>query len=160
MIPLLLEAMKAKLMAGLKDLSLVHQSEQGNKAGPPHVWIGDLPPKRNPKDWSGIPCALLTPLGGHHSEEGAAADVALICVVFNPEDGDGSGGENDLANLISKITGLLIEALDSKGCPLDGRFVLEPDRQGRILPWQKSDQQPKPFIQATMTSTWRYKGWE
>lgn len=160
MITLLLEAMKHKLMSDLKNLSLVHQSESGDKAGPPHVWIGDLPAKRGQKNYSGLPCVLLTPLSGHHDEEGAEATVAIICVVYNPEEGDGSGGENDLANLLSKVTGLLIDTLDSKGCPLDGRFVLTPDSRGRVLPWQKSDQQPKPFIQATMTSTWRYKGWE
>lgn len=160
MIPLLLKAIQEKLADGLKTLPLVHQGEGGNKAAPPHIWIGDLPPKRNSKDYSNLPCILLVPLGGHHSEEGAVVEIALICVCFNPEEGDGTGGENDLANLLSKVTELLIDALESKGCPLDDRFILEPDRQGRILPWQKSDQQPKPFIQATMTSTWRYKGWE
>lgn len=160
MIPLLLEAMKEKLAAGLNSLSLVHQSEQGDIVGPPHIWIGDLPPKRKNNQWTGLPCVLLTPLSGHQGEEGAVVEVALICVVFNPEEGDGSGGENDLAVLLSAVTGLLIEAQASKGCPLADRFILEPDGRGRVLHWQKSDQQPKPFIQATMTSTWRYKGWE
>ena len=160
MIPLLLEAMKKTLTDGLSSLSLVHQSEHGDKVGPPHVWIGDLPPKRNGKDWSALPCVLLVPLHGHHGDEGAETTVALICIVYNPEGGDGTGGETDLALLLSKVAGLLIDALDSKGCPLDDRFILQPDDRGRILFWQKSDQQPKPFTQATMTSTWRYKGWE
>ena len=160
MIPLLLEAMQEKLTAGLSGLALVHQSGEGHKAGPPHVWIGDLPPKRTGKDWTGLPCVLLVPLAGHHDEEGAEVEVALICVVFNPEDGDGTGGENDLSVLLSKVAGLLIDALDSRGCPLADRFVLTPDNRGRVLFWQKSEQQPKPFIQATITSTWRYKSWE
>lgn len=160
MIPLLLQSLRERLTKGLNGLSLVHQVEQGYKAGPPHIWIGDLPPKRSPKDWGGLPCILLMPLSGHYGDEGAVVEVALICVVFNPEEGDGTGGENDLSILLSAVTGLLIDALESKGCPLADRFILEPDSRGRVLAWQKSDQQPKPFIQATMTSTWRYKGWE
>ena len=160
MIPLLLEAMKKKLSEGLSDLPLVHQGKDGDKAAPPYVWVGDLPPKRSEKDWSALPCVLLVPLSGHHGDEGAETEIALICIVYNPEKGDGSGGENDLANLLSKVVGLLIDALDSKGHPLDDRFILRPDNRGRVLPWQKSDQQPKPFLQATIISTWRYKGWE
>ena len=160
MIPLLLATMKDKLTKGLGVLSLVHQGKDGDAAGPPHVWIGDLPPKRDGKDWGGLPCVLLVPLSGHHNDEGAEVEVALICIVYNPEKGDGTGGESDLANLLSRVTAILIDALDSRGRPLDDRFILQPDHRGRVLPWQKSDQQPKPFTQATIISTWRYKGWE
>lgn len=160
MIPLLLEAMKKTLIEGLRDLPMVHQCKEGDKARPPHVWIGDLPPKRSDKDWGALPCVLLVPLSGHLNEDGGEVEVALICIVYNPEQGDSAGAEYDLANLMSKVAQLLIEALESKGCPLDDRFVLKPDKRGQILPWQKSDQQPKPFTQATIISTWRYKSWE
>jgi len=160
MIPLLLEALKKRLAAGLGDLALVRQCKDGDKAGPPHIWIGDLPPKRSKEDWSALPGVILVPLSGHLGDEGGEAEVALICVVYNPEDGDGTGAEYDLGHLLSRITRLLLEALETKGCPLDDRFILLPDKSGKVLPWQKSEQQPKPFMQATMVSTWKYKGWE
>jgi hypothetical protein len=160
MIPLLLSAMKKKLTVGLGDLSLVHQSKDGDKAGPPHIWIGDLPPKRSGQDWSGLPCVLLVPLSGHLDDGWGEVEVALICIVYNQEEGDATGGEFDLANLISGVTRLLLDALETRGCPLDDRFNLVPDKRGEVLPWQKSEQQPKSFTQATMLSLWRYKSWE
>ena len=160
MIPLLLESLKKKLTEGLREMALVHHSKDGDKTGPPYVWVGDLPPKRDPKDFSGLPCVLLVPLASYIDNGMGEVDIALICVIYNPEKGDAMGAECDLANVLSRVRGLLIDALESKGRPLDGRFVLVPDQHGNVLAWQKSDQQTRPFIQATMSSVWQYKDLE
>lgn len=155
-------ALKKHLETELAGLNLVHQSDDGrDQAGPPRVWIGDLPPKRR-KDAAGreIPCVVIVPHAGHQEDGHGMETVALVCIVYNPEDGDGEGGENDMSILISGIFKALMPALESKGRPLANRFVLEPDNRGRILPWEKSGQQPRPFLQAAITSQWRYKGWE
>lgn len=155
-------AIKEHLASALSGLSLVIQAANGEKkAGPPCIWIGDLPPKRGKdKPDREIPCVIIIPLAGHQEDGCGIEAVALVCIVFNPEDGDGEGGENDLSVLISTIQGALMPALESAGEPLSRRFILEPDNRGRVLPWEKSGQQPRPFLQATITSQWRYKGWE
>lgn len=157
----LTKTLKGHLANTLAGLKLVRQAAGQDQAGPPQVWIGDLPPKRG-KDAVAreLPCVIVIPYGGHQEEGAAVETIAMVCIVYNSEEGDGEGGENDLATLISAVYEALMPALESKGLPLAKRFVLEPDYRGRILPWEKSSQQPRPFLQATITSQWRYKGWE
>jgi hypothetical protein len=165
---LLQKRLKEHLEAALAPLKLAGAplpSEEGNVSDascPPHVFVGDMPPKRKDKALRDVPCVLLIPLTGHHEvEEGyteAVSVIVLVCVVFNPEEGDAEGGEADLAALLSAITGALLPC--AQGVPLAKRFVLEPDSKGKLLSWVKGEEQPRPFLQATMTSHWRYKGWE
>jgi hypothetical protein len=48
----------------------------------------------------------------------------------------------------------------AQGEPLGRRFVLTPDEKGKFCAWVKGEEQARPFLQATMTSLWTYKGWE
>jgi hypothetical protein len=163
---LLHKRLKEHLEAALAPLKLARPAvEKGGEetVGPPRVFLGDLPPKRSDAASREVPCVLLLPLAGHHEDGGdgyteAVAVIALLCVVYNPEDGDGEGGEADLAALLSAVTGALLPC--AHGVPLARRFVLEPDKQGKILEWVKGQEQPRPYLQATMTSQWRFKGWE
>ena len=43
--------------------------------------------------------------------------------------------------------------------PLERQFKLVEDAKG-YFPWEKSDMQPRPYIQATMMTHWRMKGLE
>lgn len=155
---LLAGKIKEHLDEGLKNLMLLGQSSAGLEKRPPKVWIGDLPPKRKDKDSRELPCVLIVPLAGHFEEGSMVMTVALLCVVYNQEDTDGAGAETDLLNLISKIAELLLPA--GQGTPIARRFILEPDERGRLLAWTKSENQPKPFVQADIITTWRYKAWE
>jgi hypothetical protein len=129
----------------------------------PQVFVGDMPPKRREANAREIPCVVLVPMSGHHEDNGdgsteAVAVIALLCVVYNPESGDAEGGEADLAALLSAITGALLPC--AHGLPLHRRFVLAPDVKSRFLAWEKGQEQPRPFLQAIMTSRWHFKGWE
>ena len=44
--------------------------------------------------------------------------------------------------------------------PLEARYRLTPDEKGRLFPWEKSDMQPRPYLQATVMTHWRMKGLE
>jgi hypothetical protein len=162
---LLQKRLKEHLVAALAPLKLagapLPEENVSDASCPPQVFVGDMPPKRKDKTRD-VPCVVLIPLTGHHEvEEGhteAVSVIALVCVVFNPEEGDAEGGEADLAALLSAITGTLLPC--AQGVPLAKRFVLEADSKGKLLSWVKGEEQPRPFLQATMTSQWRYKGWE
>ncbi|UQZ90693.1 hypothetical protein C4J81_16380 [Deltaproteobacteria bacterium Smac51] len=155
----LINSLKKHLTEATADLKLVAQSDGGDILVPPRIWTGDLPPKKKNGSVREIPCVVIVPFSGHmDSEQFSCAAIALICCVYNPEDGDSTGGETDLAALISKVSGALYPA--SQGVPLAGRYILGPDLSGRLLHWEKGDTQPRPFLQATITSHWSYKGWE
>jgi hypothetical protein len=163
---LLQKRLKEHLQAALAPLKLVGPSLEEKGAPvvcPPQVFLGDLPPKRREANAREVPCVLLVPLSGHHQDGGdgsteAVATIALVCVAFNPEEGDVEGGEADLAALLSAISGALLPC--AHGVPLDRRFILSPDDKGRILHWVKGQDQPRPYLQATMTSLWHFWGWE
>ena len=162
---LLQRKLKEHLETALAPLKLAGPAVSGegeDTAGPPRVFTGDVPPKRSDAASREVPCVVLVPLSGHH-ETGdgyteAVAVIALICVVYNPEEGDCEGGEADLAALLSAVTGALLPC--AHGTPLARRFVLDVDAKGKLLTWTSGRDQPRPFLQATMTSHWRYKGWE
>jgi hypothetical protein len=163
---LLQKRLKERMETALAPLKLAGPplEENGEQAiCPPQVFCGDLPPKRRERGARDVPCVLLVPLAGHHEDGGdgsteAVAVIALVCVIYNPEEGDAEGAEADLAALLSAITGALLPC--AHGEPLGRRFVLAPDAKGRFLNWEKGQDQPRPYLQATMTSQWRYRGWE
>ena len=154
---LLTQKIKEHLEAGLADLPLLGQTSSGLEKRPAKVWIGDLPPKRKDKESRELPCVLIVPLAGHFEEGAMVMTVALLCVVYNNEEDDGTGAETDLLSLISKIAQLLLPA--GQGAPIANRFILEPDEKGRLLSWTKSENQPKPFVQADIITTWQFKSW-
>jgi len=183
MSPLLLLRLKEHLEAALAPLKLAAKdADNKDIVVPPKVYTGDLPPKR--RDFMGgvakekaalakaaldqeegydVPCVLILPLGGHLETAQAAtetvADIALICVVTTDEKGgDLAGAEADMMALLSAVAGALLPA--SKGEALARRFNLVADDRGRTLAWQKHREQPGYFLQAIMTSRWRFKGWE
>lgn len=156
--PLLAPLLKEHLSRELSSLTLVGQSGQEDAARPPQVFIGDLPAKRREKDAREIPCVVIVPLSGFQQEGACVTEVALICAVYNKEEGDGEGVEGDMALLLNALTRALVPC--ANGAPLGRRFNLVSDQKGRMLPWSKDDKQPQPFMQAIMTSTWNSKGWE
>ena len=168
MISLLQLRLKERLQAALADLKLIGQSAEGDVIASPQVFIGDIPAKRRntpERAVREVPCVVIIPLSGHIAvEDGAATSVALIafsCCVYNPEkedDGDWTGVESDLANLVSAVQGALLPC--AEGEPLNRRFVLIPDEKGKMLAWVRPEEQPGPFASATVTSRWAFKGWE
>lgn len=157
--------LKEHLKKALQPVRLLGQSDKGDVECPAQVFIGDLPPKRQqagkpdkPLPGRHLPCVVLVPVGGHHVKGSEAVTVALICVVYNPDGRDSEDAESDLAVMISTITGAL--APFANGVALDKRFQLQSGPDGMCLPWVKSETQPRPFLQATITSVWTYQGWE
>lgn len=161
--------LKAHLIAALSSVRLAGQARVGEQVGPPRVYIGGLPPKRRPQgedDPREVPCVVIVPHRGRLEIDSGGAiteeSVGLICVVYNSGDdavdGDFEGVEADLANLVSAVIGALLPC--AEGRPLARRFVLVPDDQGKMLAWAKAEEQPRPFLQATIVSTWNFKGWE
>lgn len=161
---LLRTALQKHLEKALQSLQLLGQQESpvqpetSDKVCQVQIFIGDLPPKKAGMAQSHIPFILIVPLDGHQEGGAAVTTLALICVVYNPSGRDSEEAEADLSVLLSSITGALAPLANGK--PLDERFELEVDSRGRFLPWVKADSQAQPFLQATMTSTWRYQGWE
>ena len=160
--------LKAHLEEALRPILLLGQSDAGDVECAAQVFIGDMPPKRQnrakpgqpPSDDSGrnLPCVVIVPVTGRQEDGESVTTVALICVVYNPQSRDAEAAEADLAVMLSTVTGALAPC--ANGEPLARRFNLEADSRGRLLPWVKSEAQPRPFLQATMTSIWRYRGWE
>lgn len=158
--------LKEHLQTALQPVRLLGQSDKGDVECAAQVFIGDLPPKRQPQSGKpdreqpgrNLPCVVLVPITGHHVEGQAVVTLALICVVYNPNGRDAEDAEADLAVLLSSVTGALAPC--ANGEPLARRFELLADAQGRILPWVKSEAQPHPFLQATITSVWQFRGWE
>lgn len=156
--PRLLPLLQAHLQQALSTLTLVGQSGKDDIPRSPQIFIGDLPTKRREKDAREIPCVVIVPLSGHQQDGATVAEVALVCAVYNKEEGDAAGCEGDMALLLSAITRALVPC--ANGAPLGRRFNLEADSKGRLLPWTKDDKQPQPFMQAVMTSLWTGQGWE
>lgn len=148
-----LTVLKKHLEQALKPLLLVRQ---GDTVRPTRIFIGDLPVKQTERD--DIPCVLLMPVSGYQQSGEACISVGLICCVYNNEEGDREGAEMDIALLLSTVTQALMPCVTA---PLEHRYRLVPDsRTGFLLPWEKSDTQPRPFMQATLLSHWRMKGLE
>lgn len=144
-----------KHLEGNLNVRLLGQSLESDAVTPVSVFIGDLPPPE--KGRKTFPCIILIPVGGHHDGGIEAATIALICCVYNPETGDAEGAEQDLARLMSDTGRVLCSCRET---PLQGRFILTTDSQGRLLPWEKTEMKPRPFTQAVMLSCWQMKGWE
>lgn len=162
--PLFLPALKARLLADLADLRLDWRGsgECVEPCHPVQVFIGDLPPKkRRPGDVEKLddrfPCVLLAPVSGQSNDGEDAVTVALICGVYCGEEGDAEGAEMNLALLLSRIRQSLTPCLKQ---PLERRYRLTEDARGRLFPWEKSDMQPRPYLQATVMTCWRMKGLE
>lgn len=166
----LLRNLKAHLENALRPVRLLGQSDGGDMECAAQVFIGDMPPKRQHRSRTGqqpasegdagrnIPCVVLIPIAGHQEGGENVETLALICLVYNPEGRDAEAVETDLAVLLSTVGGALAPC--ANGEPLSRRFELESDAKGRLLPWEKFEEQPRPFLQATITSVWRYRGWE
>lgn len=164
--PLFLPTLKARLLADLADLRLDWRGPvpdgEAEPSRPVQVFIGDMPPKkRRPGDaekpGDRFPCIVLAPVSGQTDGGEDAATVALIYGVYCGEDGDAEGAEMDSALLLSRIRQSLFPCLKS---PLDRRYRLAEDAKGRLFPWEKSDMQPRPYVQATVMTHWRMKGLE
>lgn len=165
---ILLPKLQAHLEAALRSVRLLGQSDAGDVECNAQVFIGDMPPKRQHKPSPGqpsvndtgrnLPCIVLVPLTGHQESGEGVETVALICVVYNPQSRDAAAAEADLGVMVSTVTGALAPC--AEGMPLFSRFALEADARGRLLHWVKAEEQPRPFLQATITSIWRYRGWE
>ncbi|WP_300908886.1 hypothetical protein [uncultured Desulfovibrio sp.] len=176
MSPFFLPALKARLLADLADFRLEGRGSspcrqdggQPRSATGRHpdrsvqIFIGDVPPKkRRPGDAEALddpfPCVVLIPLSGQADGGEDAVTVALVCGVYCGEEGDAEGAETTLALLLSRIRQSLAPCLKT---PLERRYRLTEDAKGRLFPWEKSDMQPHPYIQATVMTHWRMKGLE
>lgn len=166
----LLARLKSRLEEALRPIFLLGQSDDGDTECAAQVFIGDMPPKRQHRSRTGqqpasegdagrnLPCVVIVPIAGHQEGGENVETLALICVVYNPQSRDAEAAEADLAVMLSTVGGALAPC--ANGEPLARRFNMEEDSRGRTLPWVKSEAQPRPFLQATITSVWRYRGWE
>ncbi len=150
----LLVALKKRLHVDLSAMSLLGSGTEGAVIRPVHVHIGNLPPARS-GDPAPQPFVLLAPVSGYLREGESTARVACVCSVYNPEEGDAEGAEMDMAALLSELARSLAPCCKM---PLEGRYRLTPDEKGRLFPWEKSDMQPRPYLQATVMTCWRMKG--
>lgn len=166
MSPLFLPALKARLLADLADLRLDWRGPVKEDAPedtrPVQVFIGDLPPKKRcpgdvEKPDGPFPCVVLIPASGQTDDGEDAVTVALVCGVYCGDAGDAEGAETDMALLLSRIRQSLTPCRKEA---LDRRYRLTEDAKGRLFPWEKSDMQPRPYIQATVMTHWRMKGLE
>ena len=168
--PYLLTAIKNRLEKDLADLHLVWRAPApepdpvplATTPRPVQVFIGDLPPKKRrsgtvePLDES-FPCIVIAAVSGHWDGGEDMATVALIGGIYAPEEGDAEGAEMDMAVLFSRIRQSLFPC---RKHPLEERYRLTEDTRGRLFPWEKSDMQPRPYMQATLLTHWRMKGLE
>lgn len=166
MIAMFLPALKARLLTDLAELRLALRpsavSGSGEEFRTVQIFIGDLPPKRRRSgDTEALddrfPCVVLVPLSGQTESGEDAVTAALICGVYCGEEGDAEGAETDMALLLSRIRQSLAPCLKE---PLEARYRLTPDEKGRLFSWEKTDMQPRPYMQATLMTQWRMKGLE
>lgn len=163
--PSLLTALKKRLLTDLADCTLENrasEAETGTALRPIQIFIGDLPPKkRNPGTGDRLqeffPCIVLTAVTGYAADGEDEAGVALVCGVYSAEDGDAEGAEMDLALLLSRIRQSLYPC---STYPLEQRYRLCPDSRGQFFVWEKSESQPRPYMQAVLMTHWRMKGLE
>lgn len=150
-------ALKKALETALANLPLDRQGGRGKRdgEGPARVFIGDMPPKKG--EVYDLPCVLVIPAQGWEETGEACATVGLVCCVYNAEEGDREGAEMDVALLINAVTRAL---MPFRQTPLEKKFRLVPDAEGRYLRWNKNDMQPRPYVQASILSHWRMKGVE
>lgn len=150
-------ALRKALETALSSLPLDQQGGRGNgdTQRPARVFIGDMPPKK--REFYDLPCVLLIPAQGWQEDGEACATVGLMCCVYNAEEGDREGAEMDMALLLNAVTRAL---MPFRKAPLEKRFRLVPDSEGRYLRWDKTDKQPRPYAQAGIISQWRMKGLE
>ncbi len=160
--PFFLKAVKTRLETDLADLML--ENRNGDQSSLRHVkfFIGDLPPKQrrtteveSPED--PFPCVVIVPASGHGDGGEDVVSVALIYGIYCPESGDAEAAEMDHALLLSRIRQSLFPCCKA---PLEQRYRLTEDTKGRLFPWEKSDMQARPYIQATVMTHWRMKGLE
>lgn len=154
--PFLLLALKTHLLTNLDERHFVGKGPDNvDSLQSAQVFIGGLPPQ-NPQRES-YPHVLIIPRQGHACQGETVVTVALVCGIYNPEPGDAEGAEMDMALLLSRIRQSLFPCVK---CPLDSRYRLTEDAKGRLFFWEKTDAQPRPYMQATLMTHWRMKGLE
>lgn len=162
--PFFLKTLQEHLTAMLADFRLEWRGEGDAPEGYGviNVYVGDLPPKKRRPGTQGaladsFPCVVLVPVSGESLNGEESVTVALVCGVFCGEGGDAEGAETDCALFLSRLRQALWPCFKK---PLDNRYRMAPDEKGRQFPWEKSDLQPRPYIQAAMMTRWCMKGLE
>lgn len=148
-----------KATRGQQEQQTTDQSkaQPENAEQPPiPVYIGDLP--EDAKE-SPFPCVILLPLSGFAEGGEFFEELAIMAGVYNGEKGDAEGQEMELSLLIGHIAHFLHEALED---PINNQFTCIRDERGRYMRWQRTDiiNQPSPFAQATLITTWSMLGWQ
>lgn len=143
-----LRALRKELEKPLATLPL--EQRQDDKAAPPPVYIGQLPPRSRAETGAFV---LLQPLSGKQDEDSFhLVDVAIRVCVYN------SGleaAENDLFNLLELIRR---ELAPFRQQSMDGKYVLIAG--DGLLPWTRPDDQAQPYLEAYIISTWKLWGYE
>lgn len=154
---LLLHALRDHLAAPLNTLPLLTRGrERASEAltRPAKAYISSLPPRNAKKEFD-APFILIQPTGGHEDAEGCSHEtVALRLAVWNE---DPEGAENDLHNLIALVRRAILPA---RGRALAGRYILTPNSKGALAPWTRPDEQNRPFVEAYISTNWKFKGYE
>ena len=105
-----------------------------------------------------VPFVLIQAIRGYEGEGLHHVELALRLAVAG-EELDGAfnlvGAEQDLANLVS-LTRRAVIGL--KAAPLEGRYLLMADSQGRIAPWTRPSEQLDPFREAYIITAFAMKG--
>lgn len=160
---LLLQALRDYLQPRLAELPLaIHgrdakgcpmpQDDGKESMRPCAVYLGSMPPTSQ-EAISAAPFIVLQPLEGHDTgDHFENARVAIrLCIVAE----DDEAAENDLLNLLSQIRLWLLEL---PGGAL-GKFRLLPYGEDNTrLPWERPDEQIRPFLQAHIFTEWQTHG--
>lgn len=120
---------------------------------PARIRIGDVIPKV-PAEGESVPFVCLQERGGHDSEGVTVVEILIRCAVYSPEPEEAA---HELSNLVHTVRHALMPLAVQ---PMQGRFRLNCDEKGRLLPWETPTEQNHPYAESYILSVWEYKSIE
>ncbi len=158
---LLQKALQAHLTQSLAVLPLETKikgrdgkNAEGEHTRTARVFVGDVP-KRKAGQEEVIPFVSVHEQAGHTGDHGMTrTELLLRCAIFSEDEEDAA---QELSNLVQSVRHVLSPLCQH---PLDSRYRLLTDDKGRLLPWERPLEQPSPYAEAYILTTWEYKGFE
>lgn len=120
---------------------------------PAAIRIGDVLP-RQATDGESVPFVCLQERGGHDDEGVSVVEILIRCAVYSPEPEEAA---HELSNLVHTVRHALMPLAVQ---PMQGRFRLNCDEKGRLLPWETPTEQNHPYAESYILSVWEYKSIE
>lgn len=151
-------SLRAHLTPVLEALPLAVNPRTATATGeeltrPALIRIGDVIPKV-PAEGESVPFICLQERGGYDSEGSTVVEILLRCAVYSPEPEEAA---QELSNLVHTVRHALMSLAVQ---PLQGRFRLNCDEKGRLLPWESPTEQNHPYAEGYILSVWEYKSIE